>query len=62
MVVRSKFRNGAFKPVERMDKTFEEGQTVEIEIREVKKFAWRGALKATKETSVKLQHKIKEMW
>jgi hypothetical protein len=43
-------------------KGVKEGAVVEIEIKQGKRFSWRGALKSRKESSVGLQHKLKEMW
>lgn len=61
MTIRTKFKNGAFMPMEKI-KELKDGEVVEIEIKLKKKFSWRGALKFRKESSVELQHKIKEAW
>ncbi|HOE18784.1 MAG TPA: hypothetical protein PLX02_13955 [Syntrophorhabdaceae bacterium] len=62
MTVKSRFKNGAFRPIEKIGRVFKEDEIVEIDIRRKKDFAWRGALKGKKETSVGLQHKIKNIW
>lgn len=61
MTIKTKFKDGAFIPLEKV-KEVRDGEVVEIEIKPKKKFAWRGALKFRKESSVELQHKIKEAW
>lgn len=61
MTIKTKFKNGAFMPLEKI-KEVKEGEIVEIEIKPKRKFSWRGALKNVKESSVELQHKIKEIW
>ena len=62
MVIKSRFKNGAFMPIDRLGKGFREDEVVEIEVRQKKRFSWRGALKEIKETSVSMQHKIRDMW
>jgi predicted DNA-binding antitoxin AbrB/MazE fold protein len=61
MTIRTKFKDGTFVPLEKV-KEVKEGEIVEIEIKPKKKFSWKGALKFKKESSVELQHKIKEIW
>ena len=61
MTIRTKFKDGTFVPLEKV-KEVKEGEIVEIEIKSKKKFSWKGALKFKKESSVELQHKIKEIW
>jgi predicted DNA-binding antitoxin AbrB/MazE fold protein len=61
MNIKTKFKDGTFMPLEKV-KEVKEGEVVEIEIKSKKKFSWRGALKYRKESSVELQHKIKEIW
>lgn len=61
MTIKTRFRDGAFMPMEKVEE-IKEGEVVEIEIKSGKKYSWRGALKNRKETSVELQHKIKEIW
>ncbi|MEK6764706.1 MAG: hypothetical protein AABY49_00555 [Planctomycetota bacterium] len=61
MTIKTKFKDGAFMPLEEV-KEVKEGDVVEIEIKSKRKFSWRGALKIKNETSVGLQHKIKEIW
>lgn len=60
--IKVKFENGRFIPLDSVN--FKEGEVIEIEITSEKRdrFAWRGALKDLKLTSVELQHKIKNMW
>ena len=62
MTVKSRFKNGAFRPIEKIGRVFKEDEIVEIDIRRKKEFSWRGALKGKKGTSVGLQHKAKDMW
>jgi hypothetical protein len=62
MTIKSKFKDGAFLPIDKVGDNFREDEIVEIEIRKKKEFSWRGALKGKQETSVALQHKIKKMW
>ena len=62
MVIKSMFKNGSFRPIDKIEKDFKEGDVVEIDVRKKKEFSWRGALRKTKKSSVELQHKIKDMW
>jgi hypothetical protein len=62
MTVKVKFKNGVFHPIDKIDKKIKENDVFELDISNKKRFVWRGALKGKKETSVELQHKVKEMW
>ncbi len=61
MTIRTQFKDGNFAPSEKVNE-LKAGDVVEIEIKPKKKFSWIGALKFRKESSVELQHKIKEIW
>ena len=61
MNIKTKYTGGVFVPLGKVD-AVKEGEIVEIEIKPKKKILWRGALKGRKETSVELQHRIREMW
>lgn len=61
MNIKTRFKGGVFVPLGKVE-AINEGEIVEIEIKPKKKILWRGALKRRKETSVELQHRIKEMW
>ena len=61
MTIKTKFIDGAFMPLEKVEEV-KEGDVVDIEIKSIKKFSWRGALKSMKVTSVDLQRNIKEIW
>lgn len=61
MTIRTKFKDGTFVPLENVTEV-KEGEVVEIEIKLKREFKWKGALKFRNESSVELQHKIKEIW
>ncbi len=62
MNFKSRFKNGTFRPIQKIGRVLKDDEIVEIEIKKKKEFVWRGALKGKKETSVGLQHKAKNMW
>ena len=61
MTIKTKFKDGTFIPLEKVNE-IKEGEVIDIEIKPRKNFSWRGVLKNKKESSVDLQHKIKEIW
>ncbi|MGR3317918.1 MAG: antitoxin AF2212-like protein [Candidatus Anammoxibacter sp.] len=61
MHIKTKYKDGSFIPLESV-KNIKEGEEIEIEISPKKEFSWKGALKFRKESSVELQHKIKNIW
>lgn len=65
MVIKAKFENGHFVPLDWYEvNDLDSGNIVEIEIisDEEEKFKWKGSLKHIKKTSVELQHEIKSAW
>jgi hypothetical protein len=62
-MVKVRFKNGVFEPVEKLDKMIEKLEDKEIEIEILPKLdELMGVLKHIKISSVELQHKIKDMW
>lgn len=60
MHIKARFENGHFVPLDKVK--LNNGELVELDLVQKKRFLWRGALKNIKSTSVELQHKIKEQW
>lgn len=60
MGIKARFENGCFVPLDEV--SLSNGEIVELDLIQKKKFVWKGALKNIKTTSVELQHKIKEVW